>query len=98
MPSRACRFASPAKLADFDDELNRGGALAEVPLIAAVTMAIQDGQLIDKPKPIMQLVQRPVKFCFFDDLERAPDLRRGCWRGMMGITILGWEESGVRST
>lgn len=38
-----CRSASPAKLGDFEDELSRGGGLADVPLMAAVTVAVTEG-------------------------------------------------------
>lgn len=40
----SCRLASPAKLGDFEEELSRGGGLADVPLIAAVTLAVVEGK------------------------------------------------------
>ena len=42
--ARARRAASPARLGDFEDELSRGGGLGDVPLIAAVTLGLQDGE------------------------------------------------------
>ncbi len=38
------RFASPAKLGDFEEELSRGGALPDVPIIASVTLAVVEGK------------------------------------------------------